>query len=493
MGLEIRKDKFAAAEFEAFRERLNDNLSALDQLLQRPEFGQGEMSIGAELEMSFVRADGEPALINQELLAVLDDARYTPEINRFNLEFNAQPRALAGRPFAAMSEEMSAALNTVAHHAGPHGAEPAIVGILPTLAERHLAPEVMTPLARYRALNHALRELRGRPFRLSIDGEDPLRCAADDVTFEGANTSFQLHLRVPPKKFARVFNAAQMATAPVLAVAGNSPFFLHHRLWEETRIVVFKQSVDDRADQPYHHARTPRVGFGIGWMEQGAAEYFRYQVETHPPLIPVCDDDDPLAAVAAGRVPGLAELRMHNGTVWTWNRPIFDPSAGGHLRIEFRSLPSGPTVADMTANAALLLGLSLGLAEQGPDPLREFPFAAAHRNFYRAAQGGLGAILDWPDGYGETAPITAWDLLGELLPVAAQGLLVAGVERSEVDRQLAVIEGRLETAQTGSAWQRQAVADLGRSLPRADALAAMFRRYMHHSQANLPVFQWPRI
>jgi hypothetical protein len=224
-----------------------------------------------------------------------------------------------------------------------HGAEPVLVGILPSVRAADLGPDAMTDTPRFRALATGVRRLRERAFAIRIDGEEPLETRWTDVTPEGANTSLQVHLRVAPHRFAALHAAAQIATAPAVAAAGNSPLFLGHRLWEETRIALFKQAVDERGELPDGWRPPARVSFGHGWVRGGAHELFAESVALHVPLLPVCGDEDALACVRDGGVPRLEELRLHHGTVWRWNRAIYDPGAGGHLRIELRALPSGPT------------------------------------------------------------------------------------------------------------------------------------------------------
>jgi hypothetical protein len=414
------------------------------------------------------------------------------EIDRFNLELNLTPAPLAGRPFAAMASELDQALGIVRRAAAWHGGRVVMVGILPTLGPGDLELAALSDAPRYRALNHGLRRLRQEPFRVRISGADPLELAADDVGLEGANTSFQVHLRVDPDRFAACFNAAQLATAPVLATAGNSPVFCGHRLWQETRVALFKQAVDDRDASGRSSRRVARVAFGTGWVRSGPLELLEESVRLHEPVLPVVGPEQPLGRLEAGQVPALDELRLHQGTVWRWNRAIYDPADGGHLRIELRALPSGPTVVDMLANAAFLLGLTLTLAGDADTLTRRFAFQQAHHNFYRAAQFGLGAELAWPLGSGGRAgTLPAAELVRQLLPAARQGLVDAGVVAEEADELLAVIEARTATGQTGAAWQRQALAVLERRLGRDQALAAMLEHYLEHQQAGDPVHTWP--
>jgi len=490
MGTGIDQEAFAERDYARFCERLERCLSALGQLLDRPGFGAGPATVGAELELFLVNAAGRPLPRNEAVRAAVADPRVSVELNRFNLELNASPAPLAGHPFAALGAELSLLLDRIAEEAAGHGGRLALIGILPTLSRDDLRPRMMTDTPRYRALNRGLRRLRQGHVRIRIAGSDPLRLTSDDIAIEGANTSFQVHLRVDPADFTRTYNAVQLATAPALAVAGNSPTFLGHRLWEETRIALYKQAIDDRPGREPRRGLA-RAALGTGWLRGGALDLFAESVRLHQPLLPVLDDD-PVPGAADSCVPSLAELRLHQGTVWPWNRAIYDPAAGGHLRIEMRALPAGPTRIDMLANAAFLIGLSLWLAGQDQRWTFELPFERADHGFYRAAQHGLDARLSWPCGPGgQIQTARAADLVPGLLPAARRGLLEAGVAAEEADGLLAVISGRAASGQTGAAWQRTALAAAQRSLCRERALAVMLDRYLTHASTGQPVHTWP--
>jgi gamma-glutamyl:cysteine ligase YbdK (ATP-grasp superfamily) len=492
MGLTIERERFEPVDYVRFEERLEECLVAMGRLLERPGFGTGPATVGAELELCLVDGQGRALPRNQEVRAETADPRVVLEIDRFNLELNLTPAPLAGRPFAAMASELGQALGIVRRAAAWHGGRLVMVGILPTLRPEDLQLAALSDAPRYRALNHGLRRLRQEPFQIRIDGADPLELAADDIGLEGANTSFQVHLRVDPDRFADHFNAAQLAIGPVLAVAGNSPTFCGHRLWEETRVALFKQAIDDRGTAGRASRRVARVAFGTGWTTTGALELLEESVRLHEPVLPVLGHQHPLQRLDEDGVPALEELRLHQSTVWRWNRAIYDPAEGGHLRIELRALPSGPTVTDMLANAAFLLGLILALAPDAPALVRRFAFQQAHHNFYRAAQFGLGTQLAWPgDAGGRSWTLPAAALVRRLLPTAAQGLVEAGVAAEEVDQLLAVIQARAETGQTGAGWQRQALATLESKLGRKQALAAMLERYLDHQWTGEPVHTWP--
>ena len=484
MGTEITREEFDERDYARFRERLERDLSALGRLLARPGFGAGPATVGAELELFLVDRAALPLPMNEAVRASAADPRITVELNRYNLELNSSPAALAGHPFAALASELDLLLARVGDAARARRGRIALIGILPTLSRAHLDGDVVTEAARYRALARGLRRLRQGPIQIRIVGDDPLELTSEQIALEGANTSFQVHLRVAPEDFTRTYNAVQLATAPALAVAGNSPTFLGHRLWEETRIALFKQSVEDR-DSHQLRRRPSRTTFGTGWLRDGALELFAESVRLHEPLLPYTTD-------GAGSMPGLNELRLHQGTVWRWNRAIYDPASGGHLRIEMRALPAGPTVTDMLANAAFLIGLTLWLAGQDQRWTYALPFERADHSFYRAAQYGLAAELSWPaDRADQVRTLCAADLVTELLPAARQGLVGAGVAAAEADRLLGVIGARVTTGQTGAAWQRVTLAASERGRSREQALAVMLDQYLSFAATGQPVHTWP--
>ena len=491
MGTEITRDEFDERDYALFRGRLEQGLSELGRLLERPGFGAGPVTAGAELELSLVDRAGQPLPLNQAVLAEAADPRITVELDRFNLELNSSPTLLAGRPFAALAGELDVLLGRAGEAARAHQGRVALIGVLPTLTAAQLDASAVTDSARYRALAHRLRRLRQGPIRIRIAGEEPLELTSEHIALEGAATSFQVHLRVAPPDFTRLYNAVQLATAPVLAVAGNSPTFLGHRLWEETRVALFKQSVDDR-DNLGPRRRPSRTGLGTGWLRGGVLDLFAESVRLYEPLLPVLGDPASRPGDDRTGVPPLDELRLHQGTVWRWNRAIYDPAAGGHLRIEMRALPAGPTMTDMMANAAFLIGLALWLADQDERWTYALPFERADHDFYCAARYGLDAELSWPTGRrDQVTMLPAADLVTELLPAAREGLVGAGVATAEADHLLAVIAGRTTTRQTGAAWQRAALTAAEHGRTRERALAVMLDAYLSRAATGQPVHTWP--
>lgn len=492
MGLLIDRDQFTEEEFSGFSQRLTQSLQALEQVVEQPGFGEGPLTIGAELELSIINSQGQAYPINRTLLNASHDEHLQLELDRFNLEYNLSPVALAGRPFSHIQAQLAHAIQSLAQCARGLDGRIVPIGILPTLFAEELESPAITDLPRYRALSAGLRRLREGPFRIHITGPEPLTVTCSDVTLEGANTSFQVHLRVNPQEFTGMYNAAQLVTPVVLALSANSPVFLQHRLWAETRVALFKQAIDSRNDQEKPCPSPARVSFGHGWVRHGAYELFAEAVGLYPVLLPVMSPEVPMESLRRGCLPQLEELRLHQGTVWRWNRAIYDGSGNGHLRIEFRALPSGPTPVDMAANAAFLVGLTLGLHSSIDCVLHRFPFEYAQRNFYRSAEQGMDAMLVWPNmaAHG-LQEISACALARELLPVARLGLEKAGVEKEEIDAMLEVIHDRLETRMNGACWQIHRLAQYEkRGDPRPLALTRMLEDYLQAAQSGAPVSQW---
>ena len=491
MGIEIDQTEFSERDFTAFAARLEENLSALGGLLARPGFGHGPASLGAELEMYLVDEQGYPLYANQEVLQDAADPSLTLELNRYNLEFNLPPYALSQQAFLSTEQAIVERLDSLGRVAAARGGRIVPIGILPTLRDSDFGGHCITDRRRYHALVRQLIERRGDHFNIDINGDDPLKMTMGDITLEGANTSFQVHYRVTPEAFAETFNAIQLMTPLALAIGANSPGIFGHSLWHETRIPLFKQSIDTRHVDPYSWNEPARVSFGQGWAREGAEELFREVVRIYPPLLPLCNGCSAAEESARGKIPSLAELRLHQSTVWLWNRPIYDDADGGHLRIEMRALPAGPSAVDMVANAAFLIGAAEGIRPSLNKLLPAIPFSIAEYNFYRAAQHGLDARLVWPEmaqsGYREQK-IT--QLIRKMLPVAREGLLRIGVDEQEASRYLGIIEERLAAGQSGAVWQRNKLAQLKQQMPQREALHHLLEEFIGHSAKNLPVAQW---
>ena len=490
MGLEIDNTNFKEDDFNKFSDRLRANLKALEIMLARPGFGDGELSFGAELELYIVDQEGRPLHINQEVISKLNDPQLTLELNRYNLEYNFSPVLLKDRCFSATQTEALAAIEKINAATAEWGGKVVPIGILPTLQQSDTGYHALTKLPRFEALTRALTDIRDGPFTIAIQGEDTLQLAMDDVTLEGANTSFQVHLRVPTNEFADFYNALQLVTPLVVAIAANSPTLFGHRLWQETRIPLFKQSIDCRPKDSLHPIPA-RVNFGNNWLREGAFELFAEATLLYRPILPDCHDEDPMAVLNRGGTPQLHELRLHQGSIWLWNRPVYDPIAGGHLRIELRSFPAGPSIVDMLANAALAIGLAKLMQLSIRELLPAIPFTYCNANFYRAAQKGLEAELFWPSlSQSQPEYFEVPEILEKLIPRVPEQLSIMGFVEEDYKPLLEVIEERLATRQTGAQWQLNKLAQLRQDMPKREALVAMLQQYQSNCGANIPVAQW---
>jgi len=490
VGLSIKTTEFAPEEFERFAAKVRTDLKALTRLLNRPGFGEGASSIGAEVEFYIVNPALRVQPINTEIAARVQDPQLTVELNRFNLEYNLSPQAFKGSPFARTEQELLSAIQRINQHAASLDGELVPIGILPTLRQSDMGAKAMTDEPRYHALSKALIQQRGEPFSIHIGGNDVINLEADDVYMEGANTSFQLHWRVPAHRFADYFNAVQLVTPVVLALASNSPSLFGHHLWDETRIALFKQSIDSRSPNHKTWRHPPRVYYGNGWT-RSAWELFAASASLYPPIIPLMSEEDPMAVIDRGDVPKLAELRLHQGTTWPWNRAIYDHTEGGHLRIEIRSMPAGPTAADMCANGLFIIGAALAVLDDIHHLTSILPFHYTEHNFYRAAKYGVGAEIIWPHkNQVQLQDTPLLNVARDLLPRARDALAQTAVDESEIHRLLGIIEGRIETAMSGARWQRQITESLLESLSPDEAFQTMLSLYMANQKTNTPLHEW---
>ncbi|MFJ1648229.1 glutamate--cysteine ligase [Streptomyces sp. NPDC088258] len=503
MGHGVGQIGFAERDFARFRVRVVDCLRVLEEVVADPGFGAAAATVGAELEVFLVAEGGRPAAVNGAVCEILGDDRVVLEVSRSNLEVNLTAVPLAGRPFTTMATEARRLVAAITRVSLPrYGARAVPIGTLPTLTPDDVGAEALTDVPRYHALESAWDRRRSRPFTLRVgDGHRGL-VEARSVALQGAACSWQIHLTVPPDHFCSTFNAAQLATGPALAAAVNSPLPLGRSGWQEGRIPLYERGFGDRQGR----RNRARVGFGRGWVSGGPVAAFKESVYGHDVLLPAFfpAGNEPPAGTA---LPALKELQTHLSTVWSWNRPVYD--ANGHLRIEFRALPSGPTPLDMAANAAFLVGLTLSLAAGGNDVASRLPFTYAKANFYRAARQGPDALLWWPSGTSAAGPRRhrAADLVRELIPAARTGLETAGVAGEEARMLLDLLDQRVATGRTGAWWQlraRQVLA--GRrpdrqddeSRPDSAAAAALGRlragelteRYATLSAQGAPVHTW---
>ncbi len=489
MGEEVEQRNFTREDRARYRQKIRRSLDVFASMLREARFEFERPLTGMEIELNLIDDKANPAMRNAEVLGAIADPDFQTELGQFNIEINVPPRRLAGDEYAGLERNLRASLNNAETHARSVGAHMVMIGILPTLRREHMTADALSANPRYALLNEQIFAARGEDLDIRIDGVDRLAVTTDTIAPESACTSTQFHLQVSPDQFADYWNAAQIIAGVQLVLGANSPLLFGRELWRETRIPLFEQATDTRPEEIRAQGVRPRVWFGERWITS-VFDLFEENVRYFPALLPICDDHDPAEILERGDTPELSELRLHNGTVYRWNRPIYAVVRGRpHLRVENRVLPAGPTVVDTIANAAFYYGLIRSLAEAERPLWTQMSFSAAEENFHAGARHGIAASVFWPGlGY---VPVTEL-VLRRLLPLARAGLDRWEVSPGERDRLLGIIEQRCLTGRNGATWQVDTLHALEGDghLDRQEALHEMLRQYLPHMHDNTPVHEW---
>ena len=494
---DTREHKTTTGELEGeerrqFMRTLLVELRALERMLAEGTFERGVARIGSEQEMFLVDKSFHAAPAALKVLGRLNDPHYTTELGLFNLELNADPQPFAGKGLAQMEQQLVELYKKVQHVAAELDVQPVLTGILPTLGKTDLSIENMVPNPRYLTLNRVMTAARGEGYDISIKGLDELVAKHDSLMFEACNASFQVHLQVSdPDRFGHAYDIAQLLLAPALAVGTNSPMLFGKRLWAETRIALFEQSCDIRQPSIHARERAARVSFGKDWVKGSVLEIFKDNVTRFRPLVGTEHEEDALAVLDRGGIPELKALRLHNGTIYRWNRACYGISENGkpHLRIECRVLPSGPTIVDEVANAAFWLGLMSELTATIEDLPARMDFDHAQANFYAAARDGLAARFTWLDS---KEVIGQPFILDTLLPLAEAGLARANVDTADAKKYLGVIEERVRTLRSGSGWMLRSLGSMKSRGSQGERLSAIVAATIARQATGRPVVEWER-
>ncbi len=479
-------------QMQKFVKSLLKDVQALEYMIDNDWFDTGITRMGAEQEMALVHKDTfKPNCIAMEALDKMKDYDWVEtELAKFNLETNLTPRELTKACFSQLHKENSTNLDKIQAVLDTLDTNIVLTGILPTLRKFDLEMENLTPKKRYKALMEAINEqLIGSAYELRLTGIDELLVKHDSPLLEACNTSFQIHLQVDPDDFVHVYNIAQAITAPVMAIAANSPIVFGRRLWHESRIALFQQSLDTRTTHDHMRERSPRVSFGKNWLQDSVMEIYKEDISRFRVLISSDVTEDSLEMIKNGEVPKLRSLQVHNSTVYRWNRPCYGISDNGkpHLRIENRVIPAGPTVLDEVANACFWLGLTLGMADEIKDIRELMSFEDARDNFGKAARFGIDSKFTWFND----KKVTCVDLIiNELLPIARKGLKKRKVAQKDIDLYLGIIQERAESHMNGARWQLRSYTELIKKSSRDEALTVLTSAMIKNQQSGIPVHKW---
>ncbi len=477
------------AQLRQFTRAVLDDLQALEMMIRSGDLEDDALRIGAEQEMFLVDSSMHPTPLAMEIIEDAKDKRLTTEIGRFNLEANLTPLDFTGNCLSELESEIHEMVGIVRSAAVKYNSDVLLTGILPTIQASDLVERNLTPSPRYHELNRILTALHGEERIVHIKGLDELRLHVQNTFVEFCNTSFQVHLQVPIKRFVEYYNWAQALSAPVLGCAVNSPVIMGHRLWHETRLALFQHAVDSRSPIQQERSHPARVTFGRSWVEDSILDVFREDVARFRILLTRELEEDSLDALKNGRVPRLDAWRMHNGTIWRWNRACYGvmndrPS----LRIEVRYLPSGPTVADETANAAFFLGLMMALPDEFGDVTKLMSFDDAKNNFFSSARYGLKSQLIWFRGQSFR---TARLILEDLAPRAREGLKKVGIDSEDIDRYIGIIEERVRAEKTGSLWVLDSLAAMDKQAKINVRMRTLTAAMLENQKTGQPLHKWP--
>lgn len=492
MGEERVKLADSQEEVQRFMKSVLKDLRAMNKMLNEDNwFETSPIRIGAEQELCLVDRHSKASPRSMEVLDKLDDENFTTEFAKFNLEINLDPLEFKGDCLSRMENQLQEKVDKVRYVVEEMGGDILLTGILPTIRKVDVDLKNLTPLQRYRALCKAINKLRGGDFDLRIQGMDELLMKFDSPLLEACNTGFQVHLQVSPEEFVRKYNIAQAITAPVLAAAVGSPILFGKRLWSETRIALFQQSVDTRTVGDHLRESSPRVTFGNEWVKESILEIFQEDTARYRVMLSSEVTEEVEKKLSEGIPPNLNALQVHNGTVYRWNRPCYGVSNGkAHLRIENRVFPSGPTVTDEMANAAFWLGLLNKMEDYHKDITKVMDFDDARMNFVAASKMGLDTKFRWVND----RRVNAVDLITEeLLPIAREGLEKAKVQQGDIDSYLEVIEERVNSGQTGANWMLNNYASLMKeNNSKEQTLAAITTAMIKNQKKGEPVHKWGR-
>ncbi|MDD5462495.1 MAG: glutamate--cysteine ligase [Methylococcales bacterium] len=474
MGQEISLSHFNESDFVHFHQKLEQETLLLERLIAQKTCSRRDPVAGFELEAWLIDKNMRPSPINSHYLATLNDPLTSAELAKFNIEFNCNPIPLTANVFSELHKQFQSIWDKAWRHAENLDHKVIMIGILPTLKQEDLHLGNMSDMHRYRALNEQVLQSRGEPIHVDICGAEHLKIDHHDVMLEAATTSFQTHIQLPLQIAHHFYNASIIASAPMVALGANAPFLFGKELWHESRIPLFEQAVAAGGFGGAAHGPLKRVSFGSDYARNSIIECFQENLLHFPVLLPVEQDS---------AVESFAHLRLHNGTIWRWNRPLigFDEDGTPHIRVEHRSLAAGPTMIDMIANSAFYYGLTQNICHEliaGKLPL---PFAQAKDNFYQAARFGLNGNAIWFDGARHNLQHL---LQSELLPRAVSGLQSLGVYSQEIDHYLDVIRQRIDNKQNGSCWQSRYVREHGRDF------TGITRTYLNNQYLGNPVSEW---
>lgn len=471
MGQSILQTKFNNIDFKEFAHRLEQETCLLQEWCKAGILNVNSEESGFELESWLLNADYQPASNNLNFIKRSGNNLLISEAVQSCLEFNMPHDTVHEEALTRHSERLKNIIRICNQQAKTSNQHIILIGTLPNATQKDYNELKLTSENRYFAMNNRLAKLRNyHPLYLHIEGNDVLDMPMNSFSLAGAIASFQIHFRVPFAKSARLYNASLVLSAPMVALSGNSPFLFGRCLWEESRIPFYEQILRTELKLD----KLPRVFFGTGYIKDSLIDLFIENNLNYTPFLPQVMD------VSEESLP---HLRLHNGTIYRWNRPVidFDAHHTPHFRVEHRPISAGPTVIDMIANAAFYYGITYYFINVNKPIEEEIPFESAKNNFYYAAKYGLKTQIYWLKNkkIGMTELI-----LQTLLPLAKEGLKQLEINAVDIDYYLSIIAERVSKNKTGSQWQKDFF------VKNQHDFNLLVKTYIELQESGIPVHNW---
>lgn len=479
MGQEIKsKDSsyYTDKDIANFKAKLQAETNLLKSWFDNNDFKNPTQMTGIELEAWLVDKDMLPHATGDEFIKDLGHKQIVPEISRFNFEINSDPYEFTGKAFSHLYNELEALWNKCEKSGDKLGSNPMMMGTLATLRQSMLTLDTMSPQNRYHVMNDQILKMRkGVPLNLRMSGRDIINFTVDSVLTECAATSLQIHLSMDQDKAKRYYNAASLASPFMVAVCANSPYFFGNELWDESRIAIFEQSVELDCYKSRTGEFIKRVTLGEDYVNECLYELFDDNLNKFDILLPEVSDDDPKK---------MGHLKLHNGTIWRWNRPIVgeNPDGTPHLRVEHRTPSAGPTLIDSVANAAFFTGLVEYFVNMETAPEYLLDFEDLRTNFYKASKQSFYCRPQWIDGKKHDMQEL---LLNVIYPEVKNALIRKGMDKDDISQFMDNnIYPRIKKGINGARWQKAYIHMHGKKFQ------DLMEVYLENQKSGKSVHEW---
>lgn len=461
------KNKNYEVNPQLFSSNLTKETVLLKKWFSGKYFSSQALQAGTEIEFLMLDKEYKLSPNNISFVEQLNEPLVDLEAGSSQLEMNSPALTISDNFLSTLHRNSMSVWEKCCSLARQQNYHLVLIGSMPQTSKNHSKWSYITPHDDYYLMNDRTLQLC-KDQRLVIDiagPKDHLHLKPESLAIEGLICSFQLHLAVKQTEAAAYYNTIQNLSAPLVALASNAPYFYGKHTWSESRIAVFEQL--------YHFPLPTKdtVFFEPHCLKDSLFELFQKNTQNYPYLVPIIDNEFK---------NHMSHVRRQNSSIFRWNRPIidFNQKDEPYLRIEHRSLSSGPTIVDMIANAAFFYGIVYYFVKH-----HRFSAAAANQqalhNFYHAAQHGLQAQINW-----NGKSINVCEVLKELVPLASKGLEQLGINQVDRISYLDIISKRLANKQNGSNWQQAYIQKYGKNF------SNMLADYLKNQYKELPVSDW---